>query len=533
MLQPTTLAVHSNVPQTDHQSGRCAIGRRHHRTPQVVTAAIAAAVAANALTAGPVIAPGWGYPVFQDNFDGNAVNQGFWQIGDWAASNNGELQYYHPNQTSVSGGVLRLRADYDPAWSFGREYNSGLLRSWQEWSYGRVEVRAKLPYGQGFWPAIWLLPRTAPWPAGGEIDIMEARGDRPYGVSSALHWGWDEPNHQHVANWYENGANFQQGYHDYAVEWDIGTVGFFVDGVEHFRLYEPAVGIPGTPKSIVLNLAVGGNFSGYPDWTTPFPSTFDIDYVRVWQRSAPTPPPTSLIRDPGFEDDAGAMNEWQRFGNVFDNVISDWGTPLDGQRSLKLFGQSTGETNYSGAFQNIAINGGEQLTASAQALTRSEDSIAGSGATASLKIEFYSQPGAAYGSTAFLGEAAVVLADAGLPEDTWSYEQVSAVAPENAVEARVALIFQQPASSPSGAVFIDSVTLNIDCTADLTTNGLANGQPDGLVTLSDFSYYLTLWSQSLTAADVTTDGTSNGIPDGAVTLSDFSYYLSRWSEGCP
>ncbi|MEL7474577.1 MAG: glycoside hydrolase family 16 protein, partial [Planctomycetota bacterium] len=343
-----------------------------------ITACAAMSVPLHLATAGPVIAPGWGYPVFQDNFDGNAINESVWQVANWPGNNNNESQYYHPGQVSVWDGGLHLRADRDPSWSFGREFNSGLVRTWQEWSHGRFEVRAKVPYGQGFWPAIWLLPRTASWPAGGEIDIMEARGDLPWRISSALHWGWDVANHQFVSQAYESGANFQQGYHDYAVEWEVGTVRFYVDGVQHYTLYEPATGIPSTPKSIVLNLAVGGDYSGYPDFTTPFPSQFDIDYARVWQRSEPTPPPSTLILDPGFEESDGAMADWPRFGNTIDNVVSDWGTPLDGVRSLKMYGQFNGEENFSGALQNVPITGGERFVASAQALTRSEDSIAGS-----------------------------------------------------------------------------------------------------------------------------------------------------------
>ncbi|MEL6329701.1 MAG: glycoside hydrolase family 16 protein [Planctomycetota bacterium] len=462
--------------------------------------------------------PGWGSPVFEDNFDGGSIDYGVWQVADWAASNNGELQYYHPGQVSVWDGALHLRADRDPNWSFGRNYNSGLVRTWQEWSYGRVEVRAKLPYGQGFWPAIWLLPRTASWPAGGEIDIMEARGDRPWGVSSALHWGWDEPSHQHVAHWYESGANLQEGYHDYAVEWDVGTVGFFVDGVEHFRVYEPAVGIPGTPKSIVLNLAVGGNFSGYPDGSTPFPAQFDIDYVRVWQRSAPTPPPASMLLDPGFEDDDGAMSEWPRFGNVIDNVVSDWGTPLDGERSLKMYGQFSGEENYSGAFQNVSIGGGEWLTVGAHALTRSEDSIAGTGNSAIMKIEFYSKAGGVYGSASFLDEASVVIADGGSPEDTWSYLELTAVAPSDAVEARVSIQFVQPASSPGGSVFVDSVALREPgCAGDF--------DGDGGITIFDLVAFVRAHDAGDASADVAS-------PFDALTETDVEALLGRLGLGC-
>ena len=495
----------------------------------------AIALIATTAHAGPVIAPGWGAPIFEDNFDGNTVNQGVWQIADWAGANNNESQYYHPNQVSQQNGSLVLRADRDPGWSFGREFNSGLVRSWQEWSHGRFEVRARVPNGQGFWPAIWLLPRGATWPAGGEIDIMEARGDLPYRISSAVHWGWDVNNHQYVSQAYESGANFQQGYHDYAVEWEVGTVRFYVDGVMHYQLFEPAIGIPSTPKSIVLNLAVGGDYSGYPDWTTPFPASFDIDYVRVWQRPEIIAPPTSRITDPGFED--SALTDWQTFGNTIDNVASDWGTPRDGQRSLKIYGQFDGAENYSGAFQNIAVNGpnGGQVrfTASAHALTRSEDSIARTPNDVLLKVEFYSEAGAEYGSPAFISETEVTIADASSPEDTWTPSQLEGIAPRNAVEARVAVVFRQPASNPGGSIFVDSVTFETVCAADLTTDGTSNGTPDGAVTLSDFSYYLRLWPLGHPLTDITTDGTLNGIPDGQVTLSDFSLYLTLWSAGCP
>jgi beta-glucanase (GH16 family) len=470
------------------------------------------------LTAGPVIAPGWGYPVFQDNFEGGTIDQGVWQVANWAGSNNNELQYYHPNQVSVWDGALHLRADRDPNWSFGRAYNSGLVRTWQEWSYGRIEVRAKLPNGQGLWPAIWLLPRTANWPAGGEIDIMEARGDLPRRISSALHWGWDVSQHQYVSQVYESGANFQEGFHTYAVEWDVGTVGFFVDGVEHMRVYEPAVGIPGTPKSIVLNLAVGGDYPGPPNWTTPFPAGFDIDYVRVWQRSAPTPPPSSLIRDPGFEDAGGAMAEWQRFGNTINNVHSDWGTPLDGERSLKMYGQFSGQANYSGAFQNIAVRGGDRFTAGAHALIRSEDSIAGTGNTAIMKVEFYRQAGATYGSVNFLGEAEIVIADGGSPQDTWSYAELSGIAPANAVEARLTFVFQQPASNPGGSVFVDSVTLDVlTCPADITGDGLLN--------FFDVAGFVALYTARDAAADLNMDA--------QFSFFDIAAYIAMYNQGCP
>ncbi|MEQ8770383.1 MAG: glycoside hydrolase family 16 protein [Phycisphaerales bacterium] len=478
------------------------------------------AVVAASLTAGPVIAPGWGYPVFQDTFDGDAVNEGAWQVANWPGNNNNESQYYHPDQVSVWGGALHLRADRDPAWTHGREYNSGLVRTWQEWSHGRFEVRARVPWGQGFWPAIWLLPRNASWPAGGEIDIMEARGDLPYRVSSAVHWGWDIANHQYVSEAYESGADFTAGYHTYAAEWEPGTVRFYVDGVQHFTVFEPAAGIPWTEKSIVLNLAVGGNYSGYPDWTTPFPSTFDIDYVRVWQRQPWVEPPSSLVADPGFEDDDGTMTAWTRFGNTIDNVISDWGTPRDGARSLKMFGQFDGQANYSGAQQNVPTSAGEILTATAHALVRSEDSLAGTSNRAVLKLEFYSQAGAAYGSGFMLGESEVVLANGGSPVDTWVPAELTAVAPEDAVEVRVVLLFAQPAPNNGGAVFVDSVTLDTTpapCLADIDGNGALN--------VDDIDLFIVAFVNGLLDADFDANGTLN--------IDDIDAFVAAFLAGCP
>lgn len=469
-----------------------------------------------------MIVPGWGKPIFEEGFSGNQIDHSTWSVGNFAASNNNELQFYHPDQVSVGNGVLRLRADRDPTWQFGREYLSGQVRTWQEWSYGRVEVRAKVPWGQGFWPAIWMLPRDVPWPAGGELDIMEARGDLPYRISSAVHWGWDVPNHQYVSQAYESGANFQAGFHTYAMEWDVGTVGFFVDGVEHWRVYEPAVGIPGTPKSLVLNLAVGGDYSGFPDWTTPFPSAFEIDYVRVWQRPEILPPPVSLITDPGFEDGDGSMAAWPRFGNSIDNVVSDWGTPLDGVRSLKMYGQFTGEENYSGALQNIAVNGGETLTLGAHALTRSEDSIRGSANRVFMKVEFYSEAGAAYGSDAFLDEASVVIADQAIVEDDWVYSELEATAPVDAVEARVSFVFVQPAFGPGGSVFVDSVTLTAEeppCVADIA-------QPFGVLDLADVDRFITGFSIGNSAADLAE-------PFGVLDLGDVDAFIGAVLAGCP
>ena len=272
----------------------------------------------------------------------------------------------------------------------------------------------------------------------------------------------------------------------------------------------------------MLNLAVGGDYSGYPDGSTPFPSQFDVDYVRVWQRQPWVEPPQSLIRDPGFEDGDGAMTEWDRFGNTIENVSSDWGTPLDGARSLKMYGQFNGETNVSGAFQNHAVNGSERFTASAHALIRSEDSIIGTGNEALLKIEFYSVAGAAYDSPFFLEEASVVIADGASPQDTWSQSEISAVAPGDAVEARVTILFQQPAPNAGGAVFVDSVTL---ASEPWSCNEADIADPVGILDLSDINLFIIAFSIQDPAADIN----SNGVFD----LTDINLFVSAFLSGCP
>lgn len=467
--------------------------------------------------AGEVIVPGWGAPVFEDNFDGISVNHSLWSVGNYSNEHNNEQQHYHPDQVLVYEGGLHLWAERDDQWTYGRNYNSGAVRTWQEWRHGRFEVRAKIPRGQGFWPAIWLLPRNAQWPVGGELDIMENVGNNTYFVKGSYHYNWT-PGTPITSNAdYISGEDFAAGYHDYAVEWEENQIRFYVDGNQYHTIENPIQPDP-VPMSLILNLAVGGDWPGSPDGSTPLPSSFDIDYVRVWQRQTTPAPPTSLLSDGGFEDNDGAMDNWEVFGNSIGNVFSDWGTPLDGERSLKLYGQFTTEENVSGAFQSIPIDGGSRVVAGAHALTRSEDSIVGTDNRAEMKLEFYSQSGAAYGSEFFLGESLVTLADGASPEDAWSHFQIDELAPNDAVEARVAFVFHQPQTNDSGSVFIDSVTLVEGRAGDFDN--------DGDVDADDIDFYSGNLGVAATGALEQLDLND----DGMVTIADHDLHVSTLVE---
>ena len=283
---------------------------------------------------------GWD-SVWNDHFNGSSIDYSRWEVADREFSPNNELQYYRPEQVSVSGGQLRITAVDQPLGN--QNYRSGLVRTWQEHRYGRWEVRADLPTGQGMWPAIWLLPRdlgAAPWPTGGEIDIMENVGNDTYFVKGSYHYNYD-PGTPITSNAdYITGENFAAGMHVYAVEWDPDQLRFYVDNNLYHTVDNP-IQPREMPMSLIINLAVGGDWPGNPD-PSVFPQTFDIDYARYWTRDE-----TELI-NPDFDRSGWGLNGWEVFGNEISNVAAASEAVLDGTHALKLFGQFNGSENFSG-----------------------------------------------------------------------------------------------------------------------------------------------------------------------------------------
>ena len=233
--------------------------------------------------------------VWSDEFDGNSLSQGNWNFeigtgGDgWG---NNELQYYRAQNTSVEDGLLIIEArkeSYE-----GSEYTSSRITSEgkQSFQYGRVDIRAALPIGQGFWPALWMLGNnfsTTGWPACGEIDIMELVGFQPNRVHGTAHWGANNAEHEFEGSsiLLPGDETYDQEFHVFSIIWEEDIIEWYMDDQLYFTLTPANVGAANYPFNdeffFIFNVAVGGDWPGSPDASTNFPRRMFVDYVRVFQ----------------------------------------------------------------------------------------------------------------------------------------------------------------------------------------------------------------------------------------------------------
>jgi beta-glucanase (GH16 family) len=240
--------------------------------------------------------------VWSDEFEGEKLDYSKWEIEVNAfGGGNNELQLYTERKENVrvTGGNLVIEARKDKPNILGtvRDYSSGRVRSKNrgDWTYGRFEIRAKLPAGQGIWPAIWMMPtedKYGSWASSGEIDIMEFKGQEPDQVWGTLHYGESWPKNKHSGTQYKlKSGNFCDDFHVYALEWEEGKIRWYVDGTMYQEQTQWSSSGSKFPAPfnhdfhMLLNLAVGGGFvGGPPNAQTPFPSQFLVDYVRVYQK---------------------------------------------------------------------------------------------------------------------------------------------------------------------------------------------------------------------------------------------------------
>ena len=233
--------------------------------------------------------------VFADEFDGSEINLDNWTheigAGGWG---NEESQYYTDRSANsvISNGNLVITAREE---SFqGAPYTSARIisKDKQEYRWGRVDVRAVLPEGQGIWPAIWMLGHNISevgWPHCGEIDIMELLGHEPSKVHGTAHWG---PQGQTFSffkgeSFELDSDKFSESYNVFSIDWEPDRITYMVNDEVYFTLSPDLVNgnYPFNQEFFFLfNIAVGGEWPGYPDASTQFPQQMLIDYIRVFQR---------------------------------------------------------------------------------------------------------------------------------------------------------------------------------------------------------------------------------------------------------
>ncbi len=244
----------------------------------------------------PTATPEWELPgwtlVWQDEFEGTEIDRSKWtfDVGGHGWGNN-ELQAYteRPENARIENGMLVIEARQEEF--VRRDYTSARLKTQglHAWTYGRIEARMKLPYGNGIWPAFWMLGadiQQNPWPASGEIDIMEYIGRDTNKIYGTVHGpGYSGSGGVgHFTSLPEGTLN--NDFHVFAIEWEENEIRWYVDEEQFFKITPESV--PGEwvydhPFFLILNLAVGGNWPGSPDETTVFPQFLVVDYIRVYQ----------------------------------------------------------------------------------------------------------------------------------------------------------------------------------------------------------------------------------------------------------
>jgi beta-glucanase (GH16 family) len=249
--------------------------------------------------------------VWRDEFDGKKLDTTKWarEENGYGGGNN-ERQFYstNPKYCYVKDGLLHQAIYRDPhTTTDGKKqpYSSARIRTLHrgEWQYGKFEVRAKVPGGEGIWPAIWMLPtqsKYGTWAASGEIDILESRGTQIDQTIGTIHFGGQWPRNKYKGKTRKlPGKNAAEAFHVYAIEWEKDEIRWYVDGKKYSTITKDQWFSEANPKSdtapfdqpfhLIINLAVdGGFFNGtkqksvnVPD--KAFPQILQVDYVRVYQ----------------------------------------------------------------------------------------------------------------------------------------------------------------------------------------------------------------------------------------------------------
>jgi beta-glucanase (GH16 family) len=309
--------------------------------------------------------PGWTL-VWSDEFDGNAIDPENWTFdiggGGWG---NSEWEFYtnRPENARLEDGNLVIEARAEKFQ--GRDYTSARLKTQglQTWTYGRIEARMQLPQGQGIWPAFWMLGSDIPqagWPACGEIDIMEFVGRDPTHIYGTVHGpGYSGGGGVGGSTTVPVGST-SDGFHVYAIEWEPQEIRWYLDEAQSFRVR--LEDLPGRwvfdhPFFIILNLAVGGGWPGYPDESTVFPQYLRVDYVRVYQNlelAGEAPAGAAAMHIGSISVDAQENEDGSWIGVAELTIVDGQGGPVEGARvsggwsGVMARGEAEGVTDTSG-----------------------------------------------------------------------------------------------------------------------------------------------------------------------------------------
>ena len=242
--------------------------------------------------------------IWSDEFEGDAIDSTKWSFDlgdgchispDLCGWGNNELQYYTKDKSNArieNGKLIIMAKKENPLYLGQYEYTSARMvtKNKGDWKYGRIDIRAKMPIGQGLWPAIWMLPTDnvyGGWPKSGEIDIMEYLGHEPSRMFGTIHYGhngWQFHSQELILD----AGTFADEFHTFTVLWNEDCIQFQMDGVDVGQPNSRSSVLPATwpfdqDFHVLLNVAVGGNLPGNPDPSTQFPQKMEVDYVRVYQ----------------------------------------------------------------------------------------------------------------------------------------------------------------------------------------------------------------------------------------------------------
>ena len=311
------------------------------------------------LVCAPLTAQSWKL-VWSDEFDGPAntpPNSAKWgyDIGNNNGWGNQELESYtsSPANAALDGNgnlVIHVLNQL-------QGITSARIKTQDKFAiaYGKIEARIQIPYGQGIWPAFWMLGANITdvgWPQAGEIDVMENIGKEPNMVHATVHGpGYSGANGIGKAYALASGR-FADAFHVFSVEWKPTSLEFFVDGTSYHKVTPQT--LPGgtqwvynTPFFILLNVAVGGGWPGYPDKTTTYPQTMTVDYVRVYRSTA------EAVVNPGGVVNAASFTPQLSAGSL----ASVFGTGLADDVYSSLFDSKQNAFPASAAGVSVLVNG--------------------------------------------------------------------------------------------------------------------------------------------------------------------------------